>query len=124
MKVSSSHVNGFNSTTESTKVVTDAPKNPPRLEDISNPHELTAFVESLLAQLEGKFDDMSSQILGKRRSKYYPLLLIMRFGNNLPFASESDVHANRLTGNLHTRLDQCRSQQYTRLSSGGTNPTG
>jgi len=31
--------------------------------DISSPHELTAFVETLLEQLETKFDDVSSQIL-------------------------------------------------------------
>jgi len=31
--------------------------------DISSPHELTAFVETLLEQLEAKFDDVSSQIL-------------------------------------------------------------
>ncbi|TEB18901.1 hypothetical protein FA13DRAFT_1736891 [Coprinellus micaceus] len=31
--------------------------------DISSPHELTAFVENLLEQLDAKFDDMSSQIL-------------------------------------------------------------
>ncbi|KAF9648749.1 hypothetical protein BDM02DRAFT_2070250 [Thelephora ganbajun] len=31
--------------------------------DISSPHELTAFVETLLEQLEVKFDDVSSQIL-------------------------------------------------------------
>ncbi|KAI0359931.1 hypothetical protein OH77DRAFT_1501664 [Trametes cingulata] len=36
--------------------------NPP---DISSPHELTAFVESLLEQLDQKFDDMSSQILDR-----------------------------------------------------------
>ncbi|KAH9917849.1 uncharacterized protein B0H18DRAFT_1033303 [Fomitopsis serialis] len=33
--------------------------------DISSPHELTAFVESLLEQLDAKFDDMSSQILDR-----------------------------------------------------------
>lgn len=33
--------------------------------DISSPHELTAFVETLLEQLESKFDDVSSQILEK-----------------------------------------------------------
>ncbi|RDX57366.1 hypothetical protein OH76DRAFT_1395159 [Lentinus brumalis] len=33
--------------------------------DISSPHELTAFVESLLEQLDQKFDDMSSQILDR-----------------------------------------------------------
>ncbi|KAI0734175.1 heat shock factor binding protein 1-domain-containing protein [Fomitopsis betulina] len=33
--------------------------------DISSPHELTAFVESLLEQLDTKFDDMSSQILDR-----------------------------------------------------------
>ncbi|KZT07614.1 uncharacterized protein LAESUDRAFT_724580 [Laetiporus sulphureus 93-53] len=31
--------------------------------DISSPHELTAFVESLLEQLDAKFDDMSGQML-------------------------------------------------------------
>ncbi|KAI0090286.1 heat shock factor binding protein 1-domain-containing protein, partial [Irpex rosettiformis] len=31
--------------------------------DISSPHELTAFVETLLEQLDAKFDDMSNQIL-------------------------------------------------------------
>jgi Heat shock factor binding protein 1 len=36
-----------------------------RPEDISSPHELTAFVETLLGQLETKFDDMSSQILDR-----------------------------------------------------------
>ncbi|KAG8986538.1 hypothetical protein FRB90_003937 [Tulasnella sp. 427] len=34
-------------------------------EEISSPHELTAFVESLLSQLETKFDDMSTQVLDK-----------------------------------------------------------
>ncbi|RDB25825.1 Heat shock factor-binding protein 1 [Hypsizygus marmoreus] len=33
--------------------------------DISSPHELTAFVESLLEQLDAKFDEMSSQILDR-----------------------------------------------------------
>ncbi|KAI0059257.1 hypothetical protein BV25DRAFT_1918713 [Artomyces pyxidatus] len=33
--------------------------------DISSPHELTAFVETLLEQLDSKFDDMSSQILDR-----------------------------------------------------------
>ncbi|KAF8645860.1 hypothetical protein AX16_007518 [Volvariella volvacea WC 439] len=31
--------------------------------DISSPHELTAFVETLLTQLDSKFDEMSDQIL-------------------------------------------------------------
>ncbi|KAF8193388.1 heat shock factor binding protein 1-domain-containing protein [Pholiota molesta] len=31
--------------------------------DISSPHELTAFAETLLEQLDAKFDDMSTQIL-------------------------------------------------------------
>lgn len=65
LKVSSSHLNGLTNQAESVKTVSDAPKSPPRLEDISSPHELTAFVESLLGQLEGKFEDMSSQILDK-----------------------------------------------------------
>ncbi|PCH42359.1 hypothetical protein WOLCODRAFT_132340 [Wolfiporia cocos MD-104 SS10] len=39
-----------------------AATNPP---DISSPHELTAFVESLLEQLDAKFDDMSTQILDR-----------------------------------------------------------
>ncbi|KAG6884497.1 hypothetical protein C0993_010542, partial [Termitomyces sp. T159_Od127] len=33
--------------------------------DISSPHELTAFVESLLEQLDAKFEEMSSQILDR-----------------------------------------------------------
>ncbi|KAF8840214.1 hypothetical protein BDN67DRAFT_1069513 [Paxillus ammoniavirescens] len=33
--------------------------------EISSPHELTAFVETLLEQLDAKFDDMSSQILDR-----------------------------------------------------------
>ncbi|EPQ53969.1 hypothetical protein GLOTRDRAFT_77844 [Gloeophyllum trabeum ATCC 11539] len=33
--------------------------------DISSPHELTAYVESLLEQLDAKFDDMSTQILDR-----------------------------------------------------------
>ncbi|KAI0806148.1 heat shock factor binding protein 1-domain-containing protein [Irpex lacteus] len=33
--------------------------------DISSPHELTAFVETLLEQLDAKFDDMSNQILDR-----------------------------------------------------------
>jgi heat shock factor-binding protein 1 len=33
--------------------------------DISSPHELTAFVETLLEQLDVKFDEMSSQILDR-----------------------------------------------------------
>ncbi|KAH7106221.1 heat shock factor binding protein 1-domain-containing protein [Auriculariales sp. MPI-PUGE-AT-0066] len=36
---------------------------PTKPEDISSPHELTAFVEMLLGQLETKFDDMSNQLL-------------------------------------------------------------
>ncbi|KAK7461839.1 hypothetical protein VKT23_008268 [Stygiomarasmius scandens] len=33
------------------------------LNNISSPHELTAFVENLLENLDSKFDEMSSQIL-------------------------------------------------------------
>ncbi|TDL25829.1 hypothetical protein BD410DRAFT_784857 [Rickenella mellea] len=33
--------------------------------EISSPHELTAFVETLLEQLDTKFDDMSNQILDR-----------------------------------------------------------
>ncbi|KAF9269274.1 hypothetical protein L218DRAFT_852040 [Marasmius fiardii PR-910] len=35
------------------------------VESISSPQELTAFVESLLEQLDSKFDEMSSQILDR-----------------------------------------------------------
>ncbi|KAH9943691.1 heat shock factor binding protein 1-domain-containing protein [Amylocystis lapponica] len=42
-----------------------ATKASPNPSDISSPHELTAFVESLLEQLDAKFDDMSSQILDR-----------------------------------------------------------
>ncbi|KAI0671675.1 hypothetical protein C8Q78DRAFT_1030289 [Trametes maxima] len=50
------------STASSSTVVSKPAPNPP---DISSPHELTAFVESLLEQLDRKFDDMSSQILDR-----------------------------------------------------------
>ncbi|KAL0580865.1 hypothetical protein V5O48_001157 [Marasmius crinis-equi] len=33
--------------------------------NISSPHELTAFVETLLEQLDTKFDEMSNQILDR-----------------------------------------------------------
>ncbi|KAI0034558.1 heat shock factor binding protein 1-domain-containing protein, partial [Vararia minispora EC-137] len=33
--------------------------------DISSPHELTAYVETLLENLDAKFDEMSSQILDR-----------------------------------------------------------
>ncbi|KII89690.1 hypothetical protein PLICRDRAFT_107937 [Plicaturopsis crispa FD-325 SS-3] len=39
-----------------------APANPG---EISSPHELTAFVETLLEQLDTKFDEMSTQILDR-----------------------------------------------------------
>ncbi|KAI0342923.1 hypothetical protein BDW22DRAFT_1484458 [Trametopsis cervina] len=44
---------------------TNAPKVVPNASDISSPHELTAFVEALLEQLDTKFDDMSTQILDR-----------------------------------------------------------
>ncbi|KAF5375598.1 hypothetical protein D9757_008515 [Collybiopsis confluens] len=34
-------------------------------QNISSPHELTAFVETLLEQLDSKFDEMSTQILDR-----------------------------------------------------------
>ncbi|KAG8858764.1 hypothetical protein FRB96_004901 [Tulasnella sp. 330] len=37
----------------------------PNPEDISSPHELTMFVDTLLTQLEAKFDEMSTQVLDK-----------------------------------------------------------
>ncbi|KAI6039855.1 hypothetical protein EDC04DRAFT_2567974 [Pisolithus marmoratus] len=37
----------------------------PTPSEISSPHELTAFVETLLEQLDTKFDEMSSQILDR-----------------------------------------------------------
>ncbi|PFH46017.1 hypothetical protein AMATHDRAFT_200035 [Amanita thiersii Skay4041] len=43
--------------TSNTKAGTIAPN------DISSPHELTAFVENLLEQLNSNFDEMSNQIL-------------------------------------------------------------
>ncbi|KAG8979766.1 hypothetical protein FRB95_014888 [Tulasnella sp. JGI-2019a] len=47
--------------TTSTPIKSDLP-NP---EDISSPHELTMFVDTLLSQLETKFDEMSTQVLDK-----------------------------------------------------------
>ncbi|KAH9850296.1 heat shock factor binding protein 1-domain-containing protein [Lenzites betulinus] len=50
------------STASSSTAVSKPAPAPP---DISSPHELTAFVESLLEQLDQKFDDMSTQILDR-----------------------------------------------------------
>ncbi|KAJ3783224.1 heat shock factor binding protein 1-domain-containing protein [Lentinula boryana] len=41
------------------------PKPSMGVNNISSPHELTAFVETLLEQLDTKFDEMSSQILDR-----------------------------------------------------------
>ncbi|KAK1231888.1 hypothetical protein PQX77_004979 [Marasmius sp. AFHP31] len=43
--------------------VTKSNSNVGGLNNISSPHELTAFVETLLEQLDSKFDEMSNQIL-------------------------------------------------------------
>ncbi|KAH7911705.1 hypothetical protein BJ138DRAFT_1100875 [Hygrophoropsis aurantiaca] len=53
-----------NSTISGTRTPTKPPvaANPG---EISSPHELTAFVETLLEQLDAKFDDMSTQILDR-----------------------------------------------------------
>ncbi|KAI1797181.1 heat shock factor binding protein 1-domain-containing protein [Ganoderma leucocontextum] len=53
------------STASSTTVGAAKPPPNPHAQDISSPHELTAFVESLLEELDQKFDDMSSQILDR-----------------------------------------------------------
>ncbi|KAF8526230.1 hypothetical protein BU17DRAFT_40713 [Hysterangium stoloniferum] len=37
----------------------------PQPESISSPHELTAFVENVLSDIEKKFDDMSTQVLDR-----------------------------------------------------------
>ncbi|KAG8900307.1 hypothetical protein FRB99_006127 [Tulasnella sp. 403] len=60
--------NGKPSTSSSSQSGTKTPTKTTALakpEEISSPHELTAFVESLLTQLETKFDDMSTQVLEK-----------------------------------------------------------
>ncbi|KAJ4480233.1 heat shock factor binding protein 1-domain-containing protein [Lentinula aciculospora] len=44
---------------------TTTPKPSMGVTNISSPHELTAFVETLLEQLDTKFDEMSSQILDR-----------------------------------------------------------
>ncbi|KAG7089861.1 hypothetical protein E1B28_011505 [Marasmius oreades] len=48
---------------EKTHLATTKPKGNIGVNHISSPHELTAFVETLLEQLDSKFDEMSSQIL-------------------------------------------------------------
>ncbi|KIM57426.1 hypothetical protein SCLCIDRAFT_1219481 [Scleroderma citrinum Foug A] len=50
--------------TSGSKTPTSKPPAPNPAE-ISSPHELTAFVEILLEQLDTKFDEMSSQILDR-----------------------------------------------------------
>lgn len=51
-------VAGFNKTTPATSSLGSS-----KIEDITSPHELTAYVEQLITQIEGKFDEMSTQIL-------------------------------------------------------------
>ncbi|KAF5378983.1 hypothetical protein D9757_009114 [Collybiopsis confluens] len=51
--------------TDKTKKAIATPKASMGLNHISSPHELTAFVETLLEQLDSKFDEMSSQILDR-----------------------------------------------------------
>ncbi|KAJ7056779.1 heat shock factor binding protein 1-domain-containing protein, partial [Mycena amicta] len=51
--------------TPSAKTPGPAPKATIGPGDISSPHELTAFVETLLEQLDSKFDEMSTQILDR-----------------------------------------------------------
>ncbi|SJK99516.1 uncharacterized protein ARMOST_02821 [Armillaria ostoyae] len=54
---------------EKERDVAPAPVNPKpsvgAVKDISSPHELTAFVETLLENLDAKFDEMSTQILDR-----------------------------------------------------------
>ncbi|KAF8339665.1 heat shock factor binding protein 1-domain-containing protein [Cantharellus anzutake] len=45
--------------------LTSAPTPLTRPEDATSPHELTAFVESMLTQLESRFDEMSGQIIDR-----------------------------------------------------------
>ncbi|GBE88591.1 hypothetical protein BKA93DRAFT_811299 [Sparassis latifolia] len=56
---------GTSAGASSTAAPTPVAKAPPNPSDISSPHELTAFVETLLEELDTKFDDMSSQILDR-----------------------------------------------------------
>jgi len=56
-------VSASSKTDTSTAATSSAGLTPSKMEDITSPHELTAFVEQLLTQIEGKFDDMSAQIL-------------------------------------------------------------
>ncbi|KAF8526211.1 heat shock factor binding protein 1-domain-containing protein [Hysterangium stoloniferum] len=62
LKVTSSTSNAVLSDHSSAQ---EASKSAPKPEDISSPHELTAFVETLLGQLETRFEDMSAQILDR-----------------------------------------------------------
>ncbi|KIK58079.1 hypothetical protein GYMLUDRAFT_45627 [Collybiopsis luxurians FD-317 M1] len=54
-----------NETADKTKKANATPKPSMGLSNISSPHELTAFVETLLEQLDSKFDEMSTQILDR-----------------------------------------------------------
>ncbi|KAF8589902.1 hypothetical protein K439DRAFT_1657726 [Ramaria rubella] len=53
----------------STNSMMASPTTPTPLENIASPHELTTFVkhrvETVLMELENKFDDMSSQVLDR-----------------------------------------------------------
>ncbi|KAJ3546065.1 hypothetical protein NMY22_g2192 [Coprinellus aureogranulatus] len=66
LKVPATPARSNESDKDKTPIATSKPSEPKGAiepKDISSPHELTAFVENLLEQLDAKFDDMSSQIL-------------------------------------------------------------
>jgi len=74
--------------------------------DISSPHELTAYVESLLEQLDAKFDDMSTQILDR--------MMQMSSRVDALEASIQDI----INGDVTPSLPQSPSPMGTGTSSG------
>ncbi|KIJ50936.1 hypothetical protein M422DRAFT_44169 [Sphaerobolus stellatus SS14] len=75
-------------------------------ENISSPHELTAFVENILVQLESKFDDMSAQVLDRMdqlSSRITTLEESLKDLLSSDFSNANSMPGSPASGNLNFR---------------------
>lgn len=94
-------INHSSTSVSSSETVTEISKPSHKPEDISSPHELTAFVESVLGQLETRFDEMSSQIM--ERSELIAYCNAMYLSKCLPCFSGPDVCTRGCSRNVNSR---------------------
>ncbi|TFK50201.1 hypothetical protein OE88DRAFT_333570 [Heliocybe sulcata] len=89
--------------------------------DISSPHELTAYVESLLEQLDAKFDDMSTQILDRSNHHIFARITVMQMSSRVDALEVSiqDIINGDITGGTGTpSIPQSPSPMGAGTSSG------